>query len=310
MKRFIISIFKFFFPIILIAYGVDLFISHYLKKSSTYARLEYPIWNAVLEGNLNSDIWVHGSSRAWVHFSPKILKDSLGVEVYNLGVDGHTFNMQNLRHQLALKHNKKPKAVIYSVDATTLQKGNFFNSEQILPYMLWNDEIYESTEDYNFFSSIDYKLPLIRYYGKADAISIALKNAFASVPQPEKRIRGYRGQDRQWNTDFEKAKKKLKAFNIVIDNELKTRFRHFIRECREKEIEVFLVYAPVYIEGQVFIKNEEEVKAVYQDIAKENNFDFIDFSNHSICMDKAYLYNARKLNRKGAELFTKELSSI
>ena len=309
MKKFISKIFAFTIPIIILAYGIDIYLSSNLRKSSTFAHQEYPIWNDILEGNLNADILIHGSSRAWVHFDPKILEDTLQLSAYNLGVDGHTFNMQHLRHKLALKHNKKPKMVIYSVDATTLQKGNFFNSEQILPFMLWNKDIQEFTSQYTSYSFLDYKLPLLRYYGKTDAISTVLKMNFQSDNNEKLRVKGYKGQDRIWNNDFDNAKKLMKRYEVKIDEDLKQRFDSYLKACKSNGIEVILVYAPVYIEGQEFIQNEDVLIHTYENFAETYDFKFFDFTNDDICYNKAYFYNARHMNKTGSELFTKKLAS-
>ncbi|MEH1008514.1 hypothetical protein VDP25_12270 [Winogradskyella sp. ECml5-4] len=309
MKKFILKIVVFTIPIIVLAYGIDSYLSNNLRKSNIFAHSEFPIWNAIIEGNLNADILIYGSSRAWVHFDPKILEDTLQVSVYNLGVDGHTINMQLLRHQLALKNNKKPKMIIHSVDATTLQKGDFYNSEQILPYMLGNDYFEEFTSSYTSYTYLDYKLPMLRYYGKTDAIATAFKMSFQTQNNKEQRVRGYQGQDRTWNADFKKAKKGMKSYRITIDKNLKQRFNNYLKECKENDIDVILVYAPIYIEGQEFIVNLDDIKNTYIRFAEIYNLKFFDFTKDDICYNKDYFYNARHMNRIGSELFTKKLAS-
>lgn len=310
MKKFLLKIFVFLLPIILVAYFADIFISVNLKKSNAFAFKEYSTWNAVLDGKLNSDILIYGSSRAWVHFDPSIIEDSLKLPTYNLGIDGNTFKMQYLRHKLALKYNRKPKLIIHSVDATTLQEGNFFNSKQILPYMLWDADFFNFTSEYKSYSFLDYKLPLIRYYAKTDAIKTAFKMSLEVEDKDLQRIKGYQGQDRTWNTDFEEAKKKMKSYEIKINNDLKQEFDTYLKECKEKNIEVLMVYSPIYIEGQEFIKNKEYTLNIYEEFAGKYNFQFFDFSNDSICYDKKYFYNTRHLNKQGAELFTKKLTTL
>ncbi|WCO02542.1 hypothetical protein [Psychroserpens ponticola] len=309
MKKFILKILTFVVPILVLAYGIDAYLSNNLRKSRVFAHLEYPIWNDILESNLNADILIHGSSRAWVHIAPKILEDTLHLSSYNLGVDGHTFNMQQLRHELALKYNEKPKMIIHSVDATTLQKGNFYNAEQILPFMLWDEDFEKYTSNYTSYSYLDYKLPILRYYGETDAISTAFKMSFKSSTNNEQRIKGYQGQERIWNQDFDNAKKIMKHYEVVIDEDLKQRFNEYLKACKASDIEVVLVYTPVYIEGQEFIKNIDEIKKTYTNFAETYNFKFFDFTNDDICFDKSYFYNARHLNKNGSELFTKKLAS-
>ena len=164
MKKFIKSFLFFISPIILLSYFLDVFISANLKKSNQYAEKEFSCWNDVIEGKVNSDILIYGSSRAWKHISPKIFIDSLHISAYNLGIDGSNFSLQYFRHCMLLKYNRKPKIIIASLDMFTLEnKKELYNSEQFLPYMLRNNDIKKATASYVGFNWYDYEIPLIRY---------------------------------------------------------------------------------------------------------------------------------------------------
>ena len=263
MKKFFLKILVFIIPIVLLAYAVDVYLSNQLKKSNTFAFKEYTTWNDVIDGKLNSEVFIYGSSRAWVQFDPFIIEDTLGLSTYNLGIDGHTFNMQYLRHKLALKYNKKPKLIIHSVDANTLQNGNFFNSQQVLPYMLWNSDFFEFTSNYKTYSYLDYKLPLVRFYGKTDAIITALSMNADSEKNKPTRVKGYKGQESTWNDDFDNAKKLMKTFEVKVDDQLYQMFDTYLEKCKANNIQVVFGYSPVYIEGQEFIKNKQEILDVF-----------------------------------------------
>ena len=156
MKKFLINLLYFIAPIILMSYFLDIFISKNLLKSNFYAQKEYSTWNDLFNKKINSDVVIYGSSRAWVHLSPQIISDNLKVPSYNLGIDGHNFWLQYLRHKLLLKYNTKPKLIIHSLDVFTLQKKKeLYNSEQFLPYILYNKELEKSILDYEGFKKID-----------------------------------------------------------------------------------------------------------------------------------------------------------
>lgn len=307
MKKFTINIFIFIIPIILLAYPIDLYISAYLKKSNSYAEKEYSTWNAILDGKINSDIVIYGSSRAWVHINPTIITNRLHLSTYNLGIDGHTFCLQYLRHSLLLENNSKPKLIIHSLDIFTLGKGkDLYNSGQFLPYMLWNEEIINATIDYNGFEIIDYYIPLIRYYGRRDAIKTAFSMKKNVVNKVE-RVNGYQGQDRKWNTDFDKANNSIKKYEIKLDKTTVILFDKYLRECKFKNIKVIFVYTPEYIDGQKFVKNRNEIINLYKKFSKKYNIPFYDYSNDTISFQKKYFYNAQHLNKTGSQLFTEKL---
>ena len=309
MKKFIIKIIVPLLLLIVFSYPLDLFISNNLKKSNTYAHGEFSVWNDIIEGELYSDLYIYGSSRAWVHFDPMIIQDSTGLSVYNLGMDGHRFIMQYLRHKLVLEHNKKPQYIIYSLDITTLAKGNLYNPDQFLPYMLWNNDFQEVILKYEGYNYFDFNIPFLRYSGKHNAIKESLR-IFFKGDNPIKRIKGYEGRNESWNKDFIKAKNKMDSYTVNIDDKSLFLFQKFLSDCKKSNIQVILAYSPYYIKGQEFIKNQDEIIKMYNNLADKYNLDFFDFTKDSICYKKKYFYNSGHLNKDGAELFTKKLISM
>ena len=84
----------------LLSYFADVFISTNLKRANKFAEKEYSTWNDIIEGKVNSDIIIYGNSRAWVQFNSAMMTDSLHLPTYNLGIDGHNFCLQYLRHSV------------------------------------------------------------------------------------------------------------------------------------------------------------------------------------------------------------------
>ena len=311
MKRFLVRIAWFLIPFIITAYLTDIFISKYLKKQNNYAVGEYSIWNDLFDGRVNSDIIIYGNSRAWVHVDPTIISDSLGATSYNLGIDGYGFDMQYLRHSLLLHHNKKPKLIIQSVDIFTLEKRtDLYNSDQFLPYMLFNKEIKNVTHDYEGYNHWDYEIPLVRYYGKTNAIKAAIRMFLFPGNNPVMRIKGYQGQDKPWNNDFDEAKKKMNSYKVKTNTAFKCRFEKYLNECERGHLNIVLVYSPEYIEGQKFVSNRDSIIRLYKSYSKKYKIPFYDFSNDSISFQKGLFYNAMHLNKRGSILFTNKLVKI
>ncbi len=50
----------FILPVIILSYGVDYFLSTVLKRSNSFADGEFPVWNDLFEGKINSDIVIYG----------------------------------------------------------------------------------------------------------------------------------------------------------------------------------------------------------------------------------------------------------
>lgn len=308
MKRFLKNSFYFALPILLISFGLDVYISTNLKKINEVAYGEYSTWNDLFEGKINSDLLVYGSSRAWCHISPKIIEDNLKLSTYNLGINGHNFWLENFRHSLVLKNNKKPKIILFSLDMFTLQKKKeLYNSEQFLPYMLWNKDIKNATESYEGFNFYDYNFPLVRYYSKLLVLQKTMSFSMGFLQNSEVRVKGYKGKDKSWNSDLDKAKAKRKKYEVPIDKVSQLLFEQFLVDCKNQNIKLIFVYTPEYIDGQKFVKNRQMVMNLYTHYSKKYQIPFYDYSNDTICFQKKYFYNASHLNKTGAELFTHQL---
>jgi hypothetical protein len=309
IRAFIIRLTYFVLPVLVIACLGDIILSRTLKASKTYASGEYSVWNDLYEERINNDIVIYGSSRAVVQIDPRIIEDSLQRSCYNLGIDGHNFWLQYFRHTELLRHNKNPKIIIHSLDVTTLtDRGNLFNSDQFLPYMLFDETIQLNTQDYNFFSGWDFKVPVVRFLGKRRAMLHAAKLLFKKQPDTVGRLNGYQSQRQTWNTDLETARKNLSTYSIEIDSSALRLFKRYLQECNDQEIRIIFVYTPQYIEGQQFVKNKEHVLNIYRSLGKHYNIPFLDYSDDPICQSKDYFYNSGHLNEGGSALFTSRLS--
>lgn len=285
-------------PIIALLMPLDLYLSKNLMKSKD-SNGEF--------GNLENEVSIYGSSRAWVHIDPEIMADSLNKPVYNFGVDGHNFWLQYLRHVELIKHNKIPKQIIFSIDEFSLQRRNdLYQLDQFLPYMLWDKNMRDYTSCYEGFDFVDYYIPLVRYFGRYKAIFSAIKNSITSEKM-HYRNKGYRAMNKEWDKDLDNAKAIMDQFHITIDSASVKLFERFLSECKEMNIEVILVNTPEYIEGQQFIDNREEVLNMINKIAQTHKVLFIDYSNDTLCMDKKYFYNATHLNANGSKIFTNKL---
>lgn len=307
MKKFISNLILFISLLAVVIYLLDLYLSYNLKKSNSFAVGEYSVWNDVLDGKVNSDIVIYGSSRAWQHIDPMMINNEFNLSAYNLGINGHNFWLQYLRHSLLLENNSKPKLIIHALDMSTLAKRkDLHNLEQFLPYMLWNCEIYKATESYEGFGLIDYAVPLTRYSKASGGVMESLRKVKINTDK-EWRVKGYKGQEVQWNSDFDNAKKKMKSYEIKLDSLSLILFDKYLKECISNKIHVILVYSPEYIEGQRFYKNKDRIISLYKSYGKKYNIPFYDYSNDKISYQKKNFYNSMHLNKTGSELFTQKL---
>lgn len=298
----------------IIAFPLDYYVSQNVGKSNS-CNGEYQVWNDIFNGKIDSDMLVYGSSKAWVDFNPLVLEDTLGWKVYNFGIDGHNFWLQYLRHLEFLKFNPKPKCIVVSVDMLTLEKKKeLYNMDQFLPYMLFDKEIHQYTSSYQGFSHFDYFVPMIRYFGRREALVNAVLYSINIPHSKPMRNKGYMGMETEWNSDFENAKSLMSHYAVKIDSASRDLFGEFLSGCNRMEIKVILVYSPEYVENRDFFSNREEIVTLYREYASLYNVPFLDYSDNPICLKKEYFYNSTHLNKIGSDLFSailaKDLRSL
>lgn len=310
MKSYVVKLIKFALPVFLLSIMLDLFLSGNLSKSDTFVSGEFPIWNDIFRSRIEADVAIYGASRA-LYLNPEVIEDSLYRSCYNLGINGLGFRHVYLRHREYIKHNKAPKYIIFSIDDFGLMKGkNLFNEDQFLPYMFGNRCFRKHLSEVGSFSFWDFYIPSIRFYGRRDAIREAVKCFFGQEEFNPERKNGYIVHDINWTGDLEKALLNMGG-SIEISNDPASLelFNDFLSECFEKHIQVIFVNTPEYIDGQLFVKNRDEVIKVYKAFAEKFKILFLDYSKDEICYQKEYFYNAQHLNRMGAEIFNRKLVS-
>jgi hypothetical protein len=99
----------------------------------------------------------------------------------------------------------------------------------------------------------------------------------------------------------------MKKYEAKLGPETLFLFEKFIAECKKQNTKLIFVYAPEYIEGQIFTKNKDQVLSLYSNYSHKYNIPFYDYSNDAISYQKKYFYNTNHLNKTGAELFTTKL---
>lgn len=303
MKYFIYKFLFFSFPIIFFLVGFDFFVGIQLAKTNLNEG-EFEVWNDIYKGKINADIAIYGSSRAWLHFSPKVIEKKTGIGVYNFGLDGQNFEIQNLRHHDYFENNKRPKIVVFSLDVFTfVKKDKLYNSNQFLPFMYFNSAYYESLKDTKNFNFYDFIIPSVRYFGKYEMIY----DLFKSHSYNHFRYKGFKGSKRKW-IEMQVKQGEQSSYTVQIDSSLVQKFMKNLLELKNQGIKVIFVYTPEYIDGQNFVTNRKTLLNIYDSISKAEKITFLDYSKDSISYQKYLFYNSEHLNGKGATIFSKKFS--
>ena len=290
MKCFIYRILSWCAVLIIVLIILDFFLSRVIQTSH---QREYASWNDIVHGNASADVIVMGSSRAWAQFSPQVLDSVLHKETYNIGIDGSAINRQINKYHVYRHYNRKPSVILQNVDFWTIDITTGYERHQYFPYF-WIPYFRKAIFPNEPFSFWEKYLPFYRYS------HFGVRNLFI---EPRTLTKGYLGNDNPWDGK-ELAQQGL--FSFEPDTLATVMFEKYLQEAQDEGIQVFFVFAPVYVEAILKLQNIDEMYSFYYSLAKKYGAKVIDYTFDDISRDTSFFYNATHLNRRGAELFSKK----
>ena len=292
MKRFIIKVIVFFAIVggidVCVGFAGDYFQSHAkggeTRKINDLAMVDKP------------DILIMGSSRARHHYDAPFMSDSLGMNVYNAGVDGNGVVLAYGLLSLVLERYQ-PKLIVFDVEPSfDINKydgdnGNKRYLTPIKPYYhhkgvekvikdISTEEWYKNHSGMIRFNTTIITKALDHFRGGA-----IVDNGYAPM-----------------NGVYEGEVPIRSGTSPGIDF-LKTQYvEDFIQMARAKSVPIVFVASPKY--GA--LSSEELQPAI--DICDKYNVAFLDFYADSFFMQQKELFvEPMHLNSKGARIFTSML---
>ncbi len=310
MKHFVLKMLLFYICIYILVVIVDYGLSKRLQYN--IADFRYATWNEMITGNINADLIIMGSSRAWVQYSPQVLDTILGINSYNVGLTARSFEGQLMRYRVYREYNVKPKYIIQNIDfLSTLGVYNSRNTtasdntngmkEQFYPY-IYDDRFMQHITD--SLSWREMNIPYYRYYGTSQ--EILLLSLFASKYNNEQ-YKGYAPQDLVWrNNNLDNYQDSL--YFACYDKVLRM-FQNYIQEIVEEGISIIFVYSPPHISVTKRILDIDRMYQTFDSIAQIYDIPILDYHYSSIAYDSTFYYNGTHLNARGAELFSTILAN-
>ena len=281
--------------VLLIAIIGEIGISYFLYKSDYRI---YSGYNYIYNDTTYHDLLINGNSRAWVQYSPYILDSLLGVNSYNLGIDGSSINRQMVKYDRFVEGHGIPKYLIQNVDLFTMNISAGFEREQYYPYFFIDKKLVELTDRYENYPWAYKYFPLYRYIGFNEIVLKHLRNQ-------EELYKGYRGSPSKYDGTMLKT---LTTVEGCYDSIMIVEFKKFLNELTIDGTKVIFVFAPIYHEVLEKCSEREVIYRMYDSISCEFHIPILDYSDIPMCYDTAYFYNATHLNKQGAELFTTKLA--
>lgn len=306
MKRFIQKVIV-YTQVIVLFFSVFTWLCIRGLQQSEFGNLKE--WKEILEGKVNADVLVQGSSRAWVHFDTRVIDSTMKVNSYNAGMDGAPFDIQYIRWKAYLANNQPPRIIFQQVDLDLLDRNEkVFQKYQYLPFQ-YDPDLRPWLIQYGILDRSDRLVPFSVFMGQPQAMRLGLESISGLNRYPSTKHKGFEAHSGNWEGGTLNELNNQLPRSWVVDAELLLLFEQFLEECKRLSIRVILVYSPMYKSIESVVTDFEGSVELYQQLAAKHGVEFYDFSRTDISADRLYFYNTTHLNKAGATEFTKRLIS-
>lgn len=295
--------------VVVLAFLLDAVIDSGLRRINTSS---FGVSNRIVNGKVNVDILISGSSRALTHYDARIIQERTGLTAFNIGLNGSQTDMQLARLKTYLRHNSRPLLLIHNLDLFSFQTthGGVYDPGQYVPY-LGEPAIYAALLpiDPNVWKARF--LPLYGYTVEDLRFTwiLGIMGFFGWNPV-EDHFLGFKPRYLSWTGDFERFKgMNPEGARFEIEPEGVREMEELLRLCREHGIAVLLVYSPEYAEMRVLTTNRGRVFARFDDLGHRFDTPVWDYSTASISARRENFYNSQHLNADAAMAFSRDLAA-
>jgi hypothetical protein len=299
----------FFCFVIGVIVAVDAILDSGMRQIKTSS---FGVWNGIVQGRINADIVIGGSSRALTHYDSRIIQSQTGRSVFNIGLNGSQTDMQVARIKTYLSHNVQPSLLIFNLDLFSFQTthGGAYDPGQYVPY-LGEPAIYAALSRIDPETWKEKYFPLYGYAVKDLRFNwvMGLLGFFGWNPT-EDHFLGFKPQRLAWTQDFERFKEmNRKGVSFDVEPNGVREMQELLRLCRQRGISILLVYSPEYIEMQTLTTNRSAVFERFRELSERFGSVLWDYSSSPISENRENFYNSQHLNAKGAAAFSADLAA-
>ncbi|MEI6143320.1 MAG: hypothetical protein WCP85_28845 [Mariniphaga sp.] len=293
MKQLVIKILAFTTLIILLDFAAG-YLFRYLETKALNNNphgmiAEFTMWKA--EG----DIMIFGSSEVRCGLVPSLMKNKLGLSVYNCGNLKQPFLYQYCMINSILER-KKPKVIlwsIYSCYLNTPTEGDMNGMSVLNPFYDTNDYCKRVINKKSNYENLKMESNLYRYNSR---IFYLLNNIISNTETDM-------GYVARYNTRYKYTTLFSGSEECGIDSEIADSFIEVIKKCKASNVELILINTPKFenIDNSknLCFKNLIEICAKY-DVPLIGEF----YNSPIFLSDSTLFWDYFHLNDKGARLFT------
>ncbi len=320
-------VFLIIFKLIDISVGGFLYYNTYFNKPNMHELM----WNDFYSHEKNSiDVIFLGSSHARFAFDSSLLDKELNIKTFNLSSSGQTPVVGYFALKEALKY-QKPKLLVYETYSRLFGTSDnvtpaFFVFDYIKGYDIKTEMLVNLFRE-NTFSSFLFE-SLIKTYKYREGVEPAFANILSgNVLNSAVQANNVQYDDFTYYKDGYFGSEKVASQNkLFITNPFKKAGKNFswndkqleyfkktINLCRENNIQVLMVTAPMPKPTMDFIKDYDYTYKYLKAAADNMSVEYIDYNllnRKTEMFTNDMFYDSNHLNRKGTEMLDKNLAPV
>lgn len=243
------------------------------------------------------EMLILGSSRAVYHYDPEILKDSLGMTVYNAGLEGLGTSVAYVLLQ-GISQRKFPKVILCEITPHyDLYEGSGSEMNDLYPYI----DIKNVKDVVSSFSPNEN----IKLLSNAYRLNSALFRLIPSIVLTRRQNRnGFSSEPKKMDVDKIKKDSEIRLPQRIKDPNKEKYLRLLIEEAKSNDCILIMSISPIY-SGSELTKYQEEIN-----IVNEYNIPVLNHLNDSDFIDNPSLFgDPVHLNKDGSEEISKIVAS-
>mgnify|MGYP003369178400 FL=1 len=271
-----------------------------------------------------------GSSHSYCTFDPEIFDNKLNTNSFQLGMplqhpDSTYYTLKEVLNY------QKPKIVVMEVYWDLLKNGFELNQVKTLFQVLNNETLKDEyiKEDFPLSEKIKYNVNVLKYQAdyfayKGNEYNNKIKNKFnvkdketkKQIGTEEYRSKGYVYSDyKMLQDEYNKTNqfKNLDGKNFEFSENQKYFLEKIINLCKENNIELIFVTAPIANVSMDYIKNYNLIHDKVANFAKKHNIFYIDYNiinkQENLLTNDNFRDDAH-LNHSGVEIISNHFINI
>jgi hypothetical protein len=294
VKKLILNLLLFIVLLFILDFAIGKTFSYYYfkQKQGEYATLTKTIENPT---NQKVEILIMGSSRARRHYHPGIISATLGKSSYNAGYDAQSI----LFHKALLdiiEEKYKPKIIVLDVNMNELdnEEISYDQLSVLLPYAPCYPELWNTLSLKSPFERIKCISRIYPYNSLLDKI------VRGNIMHMEDDIKGFV----PLYGVYENNLGQITIPETNLDPNKINAFNAFLAACREKNIQLYIVYSPEYIKSL----NISSSMNYIIDTCQKQGIEYISYRNNESYLKKEFFKEYLHLNNVGAEKFSFDIA--